>query len=71
MSMPIYAACTGVLAGGCSDVSHTDQREVLDGMSFSKAIYRKACDDSLEFRGHIQHPVGMSVHDVARHRDRP
>ena len=39
--------------------------------SFSKEIYRKACEDALEFRGHFQHPVGMSVHDVGRHKGKP
>jgi len=48
-----------------------DMREILDGMSFSKEIYRKACEDALEFSGHIQHPVGMSVHDVGTHRGKP
>jgi len=43
-----------------------DMRKVLDGMSFSKEIYREACEEALEFTGHFQHPVGMSVHDVGR-----
>ena len=43
-----------------------DMREVLEGMSFSKEIYREACKDALDFKGHFQHPVGMSVHDVGR-----
>jgi Xaa-Pro aminopeptidase len=46
-------------------------RKVLEDTSFSKEIYRKACEDALEFRGHIQHPVGMSVHDVGRHKGKP
>ncbi len=41
-----------------------DMRKILDKMTFSKEIYRQACEDALKFRGHIQHPVGMSVHDV-------
>jgi Xaa-Pro aminopeptidase len=48
-----------------------DMRTVLDGMSFSKDIYRVACEEALEFRGHIQHPVGMSVHDVGNHHGIP
>ena len=43
-----------------------DMREVLEGMSFSKEIYLEACKDALDFKGHFQHPVGMSVHDVGR-----
>ncbi len=41
-----------------------DMRPVLDGMSFSKEIYRQACENALDFYGHFQHPVGMSVHEV-------
>ena len=41
-----------------------EMREALDKMSFSKDIYRKACEEALAFKGHFQHPVGMSVHDV-------
>ncbi len=41
-----------------------EMREVFDKMSFSKDIYRKACEEALAFKGHFQHPVGMSVHDV-------
>jgi Xaa-Pro aminopeptidase len=41
-----------------------DMRKVLDKMTFSKEIYRKACEEALVFEGHFQHPVGMSVHDV-------
>ena len=61
----------GVTPSQILDEAAADMRKVLDGMSFSKEIYRKACEDALEFRGHIQHPVGMSVHDVGRHRGNP
>jgi Xaa-Pro aminopeptidase len=61
----------GVTPSQILDEAAADMREVLDGISFSKEIYRKACEDALEFRGHIQHPVGMSVHDVGRHRGKP
>ena len=30
-----------------------------------------AAEDSLVFRGHLSHPVGMSVHDVGDYRGRP
>jgi len=61
----------GVTPSQILDETAADMREVLDGISFSKEIYRKACEDALEFRGHIQHPVGMSVHDVGSHRGKP
>ena len=61
----------GVTPSQILDETAADMREVLDNISFSKEIYRKACEDALEFRGHFQHPVGMSVHDVGRHRGKP
>ena len=48
-----------------------EMRKVLDGMTFSKEIYREACEDALDFYGHFQHPVGMSVHDVGRLKGKP
>ena len=61
----------GVTPSQILDETAADMREVLDNISFSKEIYRKACEDALEFRGHFQHPVGMSVHDVGRHKGKP
>ena len=48
-----------------------DMRKVLDKMTFSKEIYRKACEEALAFKGHFQHPVGMSVHDVGKQKHIP
>lgn len=48
-----------------------DMRKVLDKMTFSKEIYRKACEEALAFEGHFQHPVGMSVHDVGTQKHVP
>ena len=36
---------------------------VLAKTRFAKEIYRKAAEEMLSFRGHLQHPVGMTVHD--------
>jgi Xaa-Pro aminopeptidase len=58
----------GVTPSQILDKTAEDMRKVLENTSFSKEIYRKACEDALEFRGHFQHPVGMSVHDVGRHK---
>lgn len=41
-----------------------DMRKVLDATDWSNDMYREAAEAALSFRGHIQHPVGMSVHDV-------
>ncbi len=61
----------GVTPSQILDEAAADMRTVLENTSFSKEIYRKACEDALEFRGHFQHPVGMSVHDVGRHKGKP
>lgn len=61
----------GVTPSRILDEVAADMRKVLEKISFSKEIYRKACEDALEFRGHFQHPVGMSVHDVGRHKGKP
>lgn len=38
---------------------------------FSKEIYRRSAERTLEFRGHLSHTVGMSVHDVGDYRSMP
>jgi Xaa-Pro aminopeptidase len=48
-----------------------DMRVVLDGMTFTKEIYQAACEEALDFDGHFQHPVGMSVHDVGTIEGKP
>jgi Xaa-Pro aminopeptidase len=61
----------GVTPSQILDEVAADMREVFESISFSKEIYRKACEEALAFRGHFQHPVGMSVHDVGRHKGKP
>src|SRR5262249_49991064 len=43
----------------------------VEATSFSKPIYEQAARRTLEFTGHLSHPVGMAVHDVGRYFDRP
>lgn len=61
----------GVTADQVLDEAAADMRKVFDKMTFSKAIYRQACEKALSFRGHIQHPVGMTVHDVGNFKTQP
>ncbi len=61
----------GVTPSQILDEAAADMREVLESTSFSKDSYRNACEEALAFRGHFQHPVGMSVHDVGRHKGKP
>ena len=37
--------------------------KVLAKASFADENHRKAAEAMLTFRGHLQHPVGMTVHD--------
>ncbi len=46
-------------------------RAVFEETEFSKEIYREAARKTLDFRGHLSHPVGMAVHDVGTYRDGP
>lgn len=48
-----------------------EMRGALAAWSFSKDIYRQAAERMLEFKGHLSHPVGMSVHDVGNYRREP
>jgi Xaa-Pro aminopeptidase len=40
-----------------------DMAKVLARTSFATESHRKAAEAMLAFRGHLQHPVGMTVHD--------
>ncbi len=48
-----------------------DMEKVLSTTTFAKDSHRKAAAEMLEFRGHLQHPVGMTVHDPGRIWGRP
>lgn len=44
-------------------LARRDMEPVLARTRFASAAHRKAAEDMLTFRGHLQHPVGMTVHD--------
>ncbi len=48
----------------------SDMRPVFEKIDFSKDIYRAAAENAFDFKGHLSHPVGMSVHDVGNYRNR-
>jgi Xaa-Pro aminopeptidase len=50
--------------------SAKDMREIFNAIEFSKAIYRDAAEAAFDFKGHLSHPVGMTVHDVGNYRTR-
>jgi Xaa-Pro aminopeptidase len=49
----------------------TVMRPVIETTRFSKPIYEQAARRTLDFQGHLSHPVGMAVHDVGRYFDQP
>lgn len=59
------------------DVNHVlaeaakEMRKYIDSSSFSKPAYLAAVEKALTFRGHMQHPVGMAVHDVGNYKSTP
>jgi len=44
-------------------LARRDMEPVLAQTRFAKETHRKAAEEMLSFRGHLQHPVGMTVHD--------
>lgn len=46
-----------------------DMRAVFAAIDFSKEIYRNAAEAAFDFKGHLSHPVGMTVHDVGNYRN--
>ena len=61
----------GVLPEQVLAESAEAMRPIVEGTAFSKPIYQAAARRTLDFRGHLSHPVGMAVHDVGRYFDRP
>ena len=53
------------------DEAAEEMRNVWEAWQFSKDIYREGARRTLEFRGHLSHPVGMAVHDDGGYYHRP
>ena len=52
------------------DEAAEEMTQVWKNWEFSKEIYREGARRTLEFRGHLSHPVGMTVHDDGMYRHR-
>ncbi len=59
----------GVTPNQVMDESAEEMKKALKKIKFSKDIYKKACEDAFNFRGHLSHPVGLAVHDVGVYRN--
>jgi len=53
----------GVTPEQVMDEAAVVMREVWGAWPFSKDVYREGARRTLEFRGHLSHPVGLAVHD--------
>ena len=53
------------------DAVAVEMEEVWRTTDFGTEAHRGAARSALQFRGHLSHPVGMSVHDVGEYRDHP
>ena len=61
----------GVTADQVMDEAAEEMRSVFESTRWSKAIYKRAAEEMLAFRGHLSHPVGLAVHDDGSYRDQP
>jgi Xaa-Pro aminopeptidase len=58
----------GVTANQVMDESADEMRAYFESATFSKPEYAEAARKALAFRGHLSHPVGMTVHDVGNYK---
>ena len=61
----------GVTADQIMDEAAEVMRPKLEARTWSKPSYEQAARETLTFRGHLSHPVGLAVHDVGSYRGRP
>jgi len=61
----------GVTVRDVLDGAAEDMRRYVDGRSWSKPEYRKAAEEAIVSSAHMQHPVGLAVHDVGNYKSTP
>ncbi len=61
----------GVTPEQVMDEAAIMMRDVWAAWPFSKEVYREGARRTLEFRGHLSHPVGLAVHDDGSYYGRP
>ncbi|MBL0161237.1 MAG: aminopeptidase P N-terminal domain-containing protein [Bryobacterales bacterium] len=61
----------GVTANEVMDGARLEMEPLVKTLAVSKEIYREGARGMLTFRGHLSHPVGMTVHDVGDYRRAP
>jgi len=61
----------GVMADQVLAEAAAEMAKVVARTAFSKPVYESAARRTLEFKGHLSHPVGMAVHDVGNYQAQP
>jgi Xaa-Pro aminopeptidase len=61
----------GVTAESVQDGARAEMAPLVEKLAVSKETWRAAARKMLDFRGHLSHPVGMTVHDVGDYRKAP
>lgn len=61
----------GVTPDQVLESAREEMTPIWRSLDLSKDIYRKATEAALSFRGHLSHPVGMTVHDVGSYQKKP
>ncbi|BCS30853.1 Xaa-Pro aminopeptidase [Luteitalea sp. TBR-22] len=61
----------GLTADEILDRAAADMATVLARTTFGNANHERAAREALKFRGHLSHPVGLTVHDVGTYRTGP
>ncbi len=61
----------GVTADQILTEAAAEMAKVVERTPFSKGTYRDAARRTLEFKGHLSHPVGMAVHDPGGYSGKP
>lgn len=61
----------GVTADQIMDETAAAMTPHFEARTWSKPSYEQAARETLTFRGHLSHPVGLAVHDVGSYRGGP
>jgi Xaa-Pro aminopeptidase len=61
----------GVLASQITEEAGREMKKVVEKTKFSKPCYEDAARKALDFRGHLSHGVGLTVHDVGNYYPEP
>ena len=61
----------GVTADQILAEAAAEMAKVVEQTAFLKGTYRDAARRTLEFKGHLSHPVGMAVHDPGGYHEKP